>query len=98
MNIDLPPSLSNNKLLKKYKMMGNYRESGFVLPSSAETNGFDSWTSEKLASYFSKNDLGQYSQTIVKHKINGRLASMLTDDHFKEISNFRKVIYVNNEK
>ena len=65
--------------------MGDYGESAFKYPSLSETDGFDTWTSEQLASYFATNDLEAYSELLIKHKINGKLAPLLNDTHLKEM-------------
>lgn len=65
--------------------MGDYGESAFSLPSPSEVDGSDKWTSKQLASYFEKNGLGQYSESITEHKINGRLAPLLSDDNLTEM-------------
>ena len=65
--------------------MGDYTAAAFTNPSNSETDGFDSWTSEQLASYFKRNDLGKYSESIISHKITGKLAPLLSDAHFIEM-------------
>lgn len=66
--------------------MGDYTDAMFVLKTPAsETDDFDLWTSEQLSSYIAKIGLKKYCNSIVEHKITGKLAPLLSDADLKEL-------------
>jgi hypothetical protein len=64
--------------------MGDYALHGSGTHVS-ETDDYNSWSAEQLASYFAKHGLGAYSQSIQQHKITGKLAPLLSDLDLKEM-------------
>jgi hypothetical protein len=46
---------------------------------------FHTWDEEKLCTYFRRKGLGDYCDTLKKHKITGSLAPLLTDNDLKEM-------------
>lgn len=49
------------------------------------TVDFFSWDEERLGQYFRSQGLGEYCDTLKKHKITGQLAPFLTDDDLKDM-------------
>lgn len=50
-----------------------------------EISNYHQWTPERLGLFFRNRGLGEYADLLVKHKINGHLAPLLTDDDLKEM-------------
>mmetsp|Transcript_19405 Transcript_19405/g.41449 ORF Transcript_19405/g.41449 Transcript_19405/m.41449 type:complete len:236 (+) Transcript_19405:121-828(+) len=59
--------------------------SNFSTPKAGETSDYHTWDAKKLASFFHSKGLGDYSETLVRHKITGQLAPLLSDDDLKDM-------------
>jgi hypothetical protein len=46
---------------------------------------YEKWTPQQIANFLTKAGLGQYQENIIRHKISGRLAPLLTHDLLKEM-------------
>lgn len=66
--------------------MGDYiLDGGSQVSAPTSTDAYDTWTAEQLADYFRKHGLGEYGECLIKHKITGKLAPLLTDLDLKEM-------------
>lgn len=50
-----------------------------------DTSDFHNWDAERLAFYFRQKGLGDYEETLKKHKITGQLAPLLSDSDLKDM-------------
>jgi hypothetical protein len=57
----------------------------FNPPKQTEVQDYHTWDVPKLAEFFRNKGLGQYSDTLIKHKITGPLAPLLSDDDLKDM-------------
>lgn len=57
----------------------------FTTPKSGESSNYHQWDAERLAAFFDSKGLGEYSETLIKHKITGPLALLLSDDDLKDM-------------
>lgn len=60
-------------------------EGGNIQDSSRALEGYENWQPQQLAEYLSKVGLGDYYETIIKHKITGKLAIHLKDEDIKDM-------------
>ena len=49
-----------------------------TMDSVAQVDGYESWTSNRLADYFEDAGLGDYRELLMHHKITGKIAPLLT--------------------
>jgi len=49
------------------------------------TAGYDTWNSTQLAKHFAKKGLADYQEVLAKHKIDGKIAPLLTDGDLKDM-------------
>jgi hypothetical protein len=57
----------------------------FATPKPTEVQDYHKWDANKLAEFFQSKGLGQYSNTLIQHKITGPIAPLLSDDDLKEM-------------
>jgi hypothetical protein len=55
------------------------------MDSIGKLGGVESWDEHRLADFFEEEGLGIYRELIVRHRINGRVASQLTDMDLKDM-------------
>eukprot|EP00551_Chaetoceros_affinis_P014409 CAMPEP_0203689166 /NCGR_PEP_ID=MMETSP0091-20130426/1555_1 /ASSEMBLY_ACC=CAM_ASM_001089 /TAXON_ID=426623 /ORGANISM="Chaetoceros affinis, Strain CCMP159" /LENGTH=227 /DNA_ID=CAMNT_0050558743 /DNA_START=60 /DNA_END=743 /DNA_ORIENTATION=- len=53
--------------------------------STVEIDGYTNWTADEVADYFEKSGLGDYRETIIYHKITGKIAPQLNDGDLKDM-------------
>lgn len=63
----------------------NKKDSNNNDQSFRQVIGYESWDENALADYFQRNGLGDYREVLVNHKINGKIAPLLTDDDLKDM-------------
>jgi hypothetical protein len=62
------------------------------LDSVAQVDGYEGWSSHRVADYFEDNGLGDYRELFIHHKITGKIAPLLTGQFsFKHFFNFNRV-------
>jgi len=49
------------------------------------TAGYDTWNSTQLAKHFAKKGLADYQEVLAKHRIDGKIAPLLTDGDLKDM-------------
>jgi hypothetical protein len=53
--------------------------------SHDDVENFEAWSAEDLAQYLKSQDLGDYYEMIVKHKVTGKIAPTLSENDLKEM-------------
>lgn len=53
--------------------------------SGDANDNFNNWDERRLGKFFRSHGLGEYEATLIKHKITGRLAPLLTDADLKDM-------------
>ena len=53
-----------------------------------DMHDFNHWTPQQFAEFLKKAHLGDYSEVVIKHRISGRLAPLLTDQDLKDMGIF----------
>lgn len=53
--------------------------------SLRKVEGYDNWEPQQLAEYLRKVGLGDYYELIIKHKLTGKLAPLVTDQDLKDM-------------
>ena len=75
--------------------MGNYILEGGKPGITGSTEAYDTWNTEQLVQCFYKHGLKEYGECLIKHKITGRLAPLLTESYLREMDLHALVINFN---
>jgi hypothetical protein len=73
--------MAAKKKKNKKNKVGNQQQQG----GGKTIEGYDSWGPEQLAEYFGTVGLGDYYEPVVKHKLTGKLAPLVTDQDLKDM-------------
>jgi len=66
--------------------MGDYVRDGTAIKNvPSGTDSYETWSAEQLAEFISKDGLAEYKECIIKHKITGKLAPLLSELDLKEM-------------